>query len=568
MSEDRPPVPGPALAETLLGLERRLARLEAHLALPALESVASPPALESVAPPSAPLSTGAPEASSPVARPAADGELEFVVGQNWLASVGILVLTCGVGFALLLPLAGLPPVAPSLAGGVLAAALLLLARRWRTSFELVAGYFRGAGMALLYFSTLRLFFFGATQALDIGSVFGRLLLAGVVIANLAVALRQRSVALLGLAILTGLVTAVAVGSPYFVFVGVALLLALAAYAAVDHDWPWLLLFVIPAAYFAHLLWLLNRPWSGRSLEIVAKPEAGLFSVLAYVLLIAMGSYRRRDRSEEDPATVLAVLLNCGAGYGLFSLATMGAAPAAFGPAHLAAAVVFLGLAVAFWRSETSRISTFFYAMTGYLALSVALVKLVPIPALFVWLSAQSLLVVATALWFRSKLIVVGNFFIYAGIVLAYVTVVMEESGISIGFGVVALLTARILGWQQERLELRTEMMRNAYLASAFIVFPYSLYHLVPRAYVTVSWVGVAVTYYLMNLIVRSPKYRWMGHLTLLLTALYVIVIGIFQLAPAYRIASFLVLGTVLLGVSLIFTQVRSRKKGAAPGAED
>jgi hypothetical protein len=225
--------------------------------------------------------------------------------------------------------------------------------------------------------------------------------------------------------------------------------------------------------------------------------------------------------------------------------------------------VFLGLALAFWRSEASRIATFFYAMTGYLALSVALARLIPVPNLFIWLSAQSLLVVATALWFRSKLIVVGNFFIYVAIVAAYAAVAKDESGISIGFGVVALLTARILRWQQERLELKTELMRDVYLASAFIVFPYSLYHLVPRAFVTVSWVGVAVAYYMMNLIVRSPKYRWMGHLTLLLTALYVIVIGIFQLSPAYRIGSFLVLGTVLLVVSLIFTMVRSRRKSAA-----
>lgn len=262
---------------------------------------------------------------------------------------------------------------------------------------------------------------------------------------------------------------------------------------------------------------------------------------------------------------MAVLLNCGTGYGLFLLATMGTTPAGYGPAHLAAAVVFLGLALVFWRNEGSRISTFFYAMTGYLALSVALVDLVPIPNLFIWLSAQSLLVVATALWFRSKLIVVGNFFIYLAIVVAYTAVERNETGISIGFGVVALLTARILRWQQERLELKTEMMRNAYLASAFIVFPYSLYHLVPRVFVTVSWVSVAVAYYLMNLIVRSPKYRWMGHLTLLLTALYVIVVGIFQLSSAYRIGSFLVLGTVLLAVSLAFTLVRERKRRAAAG---
>lgn len=555
MNEDHARRPEPSLADTLHLLERRLARIEAQLELAPLESATAPRTADS-------HGAGEPTASS---HESVEGDLEFVVGQNWLASVGVLVLTCGVGFALLLPLAGLPAAAPSAAGFVVAAFLWLLSHRWRRSFELVAGYFRGAGMGLLYFATLRLFFFGATHVLDIDSTAGRALLVGVVLVNLAVALRERSAWLLGLAIFTGMVTVVAVGPPYFVFAGVALLLALAAYAVVRHDWPWLLLFVIPAAYLAHLLWLLNRPWSGRSLEIVAKPVAGLSFVLAYVLIIALGSFLRHDRSEEDPPTIIAVLLNCGVGYGLFTLASMGATPALFGAAHLAAAAVFLGLALAFWRHEASQISTFFYAMTGYLALSVALGRLVPVPNLFIWLSGQSLLVVATALWFRSKLIVVGNFFIYAGIVVAYTVVATSESGISIGFGVVALLTARILRWQQERLELKTEMMRNVYLASAFIVFPYSLYHLVPRAFVTVAWVGVAIAYYLMNLIVHSPKYRWMGHLTLLLTALYVIVIGIFQLSAAYRIGSFLVLGSVLLVVSLIFTQVRERKRRAAEG---
>ena len=555
MNNDQAPSAEPALTETLQRLERRLARLEAHLELPPLEPAAASTRV---------ASSDAADTPPPRTEPA-EADLEFVVGQNWLASVGILVLTVGVGFALSLPLAGLPPVVPSLAGFAVAGALLLVARRWRTSFELVAGYFRGAGMGLLYFSTLRLFFFGATNVLDIDSAVGRLLLVGVVAASLAMAARQRSVWLLGLALFTGLVTAVAIGTPAFVFVGVALLLTIGCHAVVRYDWPGLLLFMIPAGYLAHLLWVLNRPWSGRPFAIVAKPVAGLFCVLGYVLIVAMGSFLRRDRSGEDPPTVIAVLLNCGLGYGLFVLTAMGTSPALFGAAHLVAAALFLGLALAFWRSERSRIATFFYAMTGYLALTVALVDLVAIPSLFIWLSGQSLLVVATALWFRSKLIVVGNFFIYLAIVVAYTAVARNETGISIGFGVVALLTARILRWQQERLELKTEMMRNAYLASAFLVFPYSLYHLVPRAFVTVSWVSVAVAYYLMNLIVRSPKYRWMGHLTLLLTALYVIVIGIFQLSPAYRIGSFLVLGTVLLVVSLIFTQVRERKRRAAAG---
>ena len=542
-------------AETIQHLEQRLARIEQHLQFAPLAE-APPPGTGVDNAPAMPTAQAAP------AEPAEE-ELEFVVGQNWFASVGVLALTCGVGFALSLPWPGLPPLVPSVAGFALTAGLLLAARIWNKSFELVAGYFRGAGMGLLFFSTLRLYFFGSTQVLDIDSSGGRLLLLAVVGANLAVALRQKSPWLLGLALLTGLIAAVAVGAPFFVFASVALLAGLVSWAAVRHDWPGLLLFAIPANYLAHLLWLVNRPWSGRPFKIVAEPAAGIIFLLGYTVILAISALRRRDRSAEDPITVLCVLLNCGAGYGLLLLQSLRLESALIAPAHLAAAIAYLGLAVAFWRSEASRISTFFYAMTGYLALSVAIAKTYPVPEVFIWLSGQSLVVVVTALWFRSRLIVVANFFIYVSIVLAYMVVAKQETGISIGFGIVALLTARILNWKMEWLELKTGMMRNAYLASAFIVFPYALYHMVPRAYVSLSWVAVAVAYYLMNLIVHNPKYRWMGHLTLLLTAVYVVFAGLTQLAPTYRIISFLVLGTVLLVVSLIFTRVRARRQPAA-----
>ena len=232
----------------------------------------------------------------------------------------------------------------------------------------------------------------------------------------------------------------------------------------------------------------------------------------------------------------------------------------FVAAHLAASAVLLLLAVAFWLREQSRISTFVYAMTGYMALSMAIFKATPLPDLFVWLSLQSVLVVATAIWFRSRFIVVANFLIYTGIVLAYVVVAKAENGISIGFGIVALVSARILNVQKERLELKSELMRNAYLLSAFIIFPYASYHLVPAKYAGLAWVGVALLYYGMNLLVRNQKYRWMGHGTLLLTALYLVIVGVSRFEPLYRNLSFLVLGTVLVAVSLVFTMLRSRRK--------
>ena len=147
---------------------------------------------------------------------------------------------------------------------------------------------------------------------------------------------------------------------------------------------------------------------------------------------------------------------------------------------------------------------------------------------------------------------------YVGIVLGYIVVAENETGISLGFGLVALVSARILNWQQDRLELKTTLMRNAYLVGAWLVFPYAFYHLVSGKFVALAWVGLALSYYGLNWIVQNQKYRWMGHATLLLTLCYVVVVGTSRFEPVYRVLSFLVLGTVLLIVSLVFTRLRKR----------
>lgn len=542
MSDEQPAMNQASHAETLARLEQRLTRLEIFLSLPPL-----PAAGDSAA-----------ELAPPPAAAAPEEELEYVVGQNWFAGVGIVALTCGVGFALSLPFPRLPAILPSLAGYLLTGGLFLFSHFGRKSFELAALCLRGAGMALLYFSTLRLFFFGATPVLGLDTWLGRLVLLAAVAVNLTLALRRPSRALLILALFTGYLTAVVPNSPLWLFAGLTLLSALVAYASVKRAAPMLPIVAIAGAFFSHLLWMIGNPWAGRPVLVAVAPAVSVYFILAYAAVVGLGSLVRIDRKDEDQAAILTSIFNCACGYGLFLVHTFMAFPTQFVAANFAAAVIFIGLALAFRQRAESRISTFFYAMTGYMALSMAILRAFAAPEVFVWLSLQSLVVVATALWFRSRFIVVANFFIFVVIVIGYMFTTGQESGISLGFGVVALLTARILNWQRERLELKTALMRNAYLACAFVVFPYALYHLVPRVYVSVAWVGVAVVYYLMNLIVRNVKYRWMGHLTLLLTVLYVLIIGVAQLAPTYRIFTLLVLGSVLLAVSLIFTRLRSR----------
>lgn len=492
-------------------------------------------------------------------------EFEFEVGGNWFARGGIFALAVGGALMLSLPYSGLPSSVPSIVGMAVAAGLFGLAHAWQRSFELVANYIRGAGMALLWFATLRLFFFGAQPALATDSTLGRALLVLVTVINFAVAFRRGSPRLATLALATSLLSAVAIGAAWPLM---ATILALSfVVAATFRRGNWSLFWLAgttlgPVAYF---VWAIGNPLRGGAFHFEAEPRLAPVVLLLSALVLAVGGLRRGNKEHESMLDGGIAALNCGFGYTVFLVHIAGAFQADFVFAQLSASVMFLGLAVLIWIRIRSYSETFFYAMTGYVALSMAIIKLSAVPDVFVWLSLQSVVVVATAVWFHSRFMVVANFLIYVAIFLSYVLIQERETGISIGFGVVALTSARILNWQKGRLELKTEMMRNAYLLGGFLIFPYALYHLVPGAYVGLAWVGLALVYYALNLIIRSKRYRWMGHATLLLTMLYLVIVGTRQFEPVYRVASFLALGTVLLAVSLIFSRLRLRRGDKTPG---
>ena len=525
------------VVETLARLEQRLARVEEMLGV-----VDVPEEERSLR--ATPLS--------------ADGEFEMAVGQNLFAKVGIVVLAIGAALTLSLPWHGLPAVVPSAAGWLLAGGLFVLAGWLHEALPLIARHFRGAGMALLFFATLRLCYFGVEPLFAPASVAAASSLAFAVAINLVIGWWRKSVFLTGLAMLTGYAAALGVGTPWYVFGMVTVLTLVAGLAARKHDWPWLVVFASPCAFLTYLLWAIGNPVVGNRPEVVAGPIAGVWFLLGWMAMSGIAMTARRDRATEGPVAQVGSVLNCG-GYILFLLHALVRYGDAFVFANVAASLVLLGIAVMFWVRERSQFATFIYAMTGYAALSMALIKASAVPELFVWLSAQSLLVVTTAIWFRSRFIIVANFVIYLAVVACYMVLVEKETGISLVFGFVALTSARILKLQKDRLALKTELMRNAYLTSAFIVFPYALYHIVPRAWVALSWVGTALFYYVMNLLTKARKYRWLGHNTLLLTVVYILVMGIGKLQGTQRIVSFLVLGTVLLVVSLAFTMIRARQ---------
>ena len=416
---------------------------------------------------------------------------------------------------------------------------------------------------ILYVAALRLHFWGGEAVIASRTAVVMLLLV-VVALQLITAVRRNSVSLSGLSLLMGYGVALISDQPYLLFMIVALMAAATAYLNIKYGWQNLIFLGIFLSYLSHFLWFLNNPLLGHPLQLVESPFGNVYFVLIYMAIFALGILYRHPSLPENARTISSAFFACFGGYGLFLILTVLKFPAHLALSHVLASLLLLGAAMLFWKREQSRYATFFYAMSGYAALSVAIIARFESPDFFVWLSWQSIVVISTAIWFRSKFIIVANFFIFLLILLAYVIVAGKVSTVSIGLGIVALLSARILNWQKDRLELRTDFMRYAYLVTAFFIFPYALYHSVPEAYVALSWIGVSVFYYLMSVWLKNNKYRWMALLNLILTVLYLFVMGSSQLDPVLRVVSFLILGVVLLLISLAYNRMRMKRETKAP----
>ena len=525
----------------LKALEERISRIEAHLAL---EEEARE----------------APRTAAPLTGEQAEDALEFQLGQNWFAKTGIVVLALGIIFLLTFPYESLPPFFPSLVGYFLVAGIVGLSHYWRRTYDQVSRYLLGGGLLLAYFTTLRLTYFG-TEPVITSTTGITALLVVVVAVNLTVAARRKSPWLIAQHLTLGYVTALIGEEPWFVFLAVTTVSVVAVGFAIRYRSRALILYSIPVAALTHFLWSINNPLLGNTIQFISSPEINLLFLLVCAAVFGAGGLLLERKEPENLAAIAIPLLNAFSAYGVFLILALGPFAAHAGSWHLAASLLFLALSVVAWVRGEHKYAPFVYAMVGYFALSVAIVTQFGFPNSFIWLCWQSVIVISTAVWFHSRLMIIANFAIFLMIFLGYLVWGGAISAVSISYGVVALLTARILNWQRNRLELKTEYMRNAYLVCALLFNPYALYHTVPSGYVSLSWLALALFYYIASRLLKNRKYRWLALLTTSLTIGYVFIVDMMGFNPTLRIISFLILGSALLAISMIYS--RKRAKSAA-----
>ncbi len=483
--------------------------------------------------------------------------LEYKIGEFWLAQVGSVVLLLGLAFLISYPFKTLPPILITALGYVSVALVFGLSKYWKKNFQYLSRILFGGGLFLLYFTTLRLHFFTANPLIASKSV-GIAAVVVILFVLLYVVNKQKNEMLTGLVIFLCLSTALIIDAGHFTLATIAVSSAITSYFVIRNNWNALFVTGLLMTYLAHLIWLFNTPVLGRALHFVPEHHFNLFYSFVYLACFSCANLWRDKESYTDFFEMSLATLN---GFGFLLLNALviikyfeSQIPFYF----LLSTVMLLSVAVLRWMYHGSKYASAMYACLGFMALSIAIFSEFSRPDYFIWLSWQSLLVISTALWFRSRIIIVVNIFIYLGIFLAYLQLATSNGFVNVSYALVALISARVLNWQKEQLNLKTDLIRNAYLVSTFIIVLYGLYHAVPENYISLSWLGAAIFYFIMSVILHNIKYRWMAILTILAMLMYVIFIDMSKLGAEYRILLFVATGIILLAVSFIYSKHKKK----------
>jgi hypothetical protein len=188
-----------------------------------------------------------------------------------------------------------------------------------------------------------------------------------------------------------------------------------------------------------------------------------------------------------------------------------------------------------------------------MAMSIALYGFVGLPKVYLLLSVQSLLVVSMALWFRNRLIIVMNSLLFLTILIVYLLSSKSVDSVSICFVFIALISARIINWKKSRLQIKTDMIRNLYMIEGFFMMLFALLHVVPKQFVTFSWTMAALLYFIISLILKNIKYRYMALGTMICAAFYLFIIDLARIELIYRVLALLFLAAISIGISIYYT---------------
>ena len=477
------------------------------------------------------------------------------IGEYGLAQIGVIVLLTGMAFLISYPFDFLPSFVASMIGYAAVGGFLTISRIWRHSHTYVANILHFGGLLLAYFATLRLHYFSQNPLIK-SDFLGFMITLAVLIAAFYLSVQRgtkiQSFIFSSLIYLTALFSIHAhltlISLTGAVFLGIAIF--------IKYDWPWILTSTIFLAYLTHIIWLFNTPVLGNPLQVIDGHYFNLLYLVIYGSALTISHLFNRKYIKTEFEAMTTILSMCGF-FLIGALNILIFFKQYTGLLSFLTFVLFITIAILYWISVKDNYSTSYTASFSFIALSASILVQFSSPNYFLWLGLQSLMVIVTAIWFRSRIIILANVLIFLIIYIGYLVTASSDNLVNLSYAVTSLASARILNWKRDRLNLKTDFIRNTYLVLAFMIVLFGLYHAVPSQFVSISWLGAALFYFALSIVLHNIKYRWMAIFTIFAMIFHIFIIDMSKVDAVYRIVLFLVVGLVLLGVSLLYGKYKT-----------
>jgi hypothetical protein len=419
---------------------------------------------------------------------AEDGWLESRIGRIGLAWLGIIVLLFGIIFLTEYLITREQLILSSISGYLAVAVLYVFSRYIKKHNDSLSSMSIFIGQIILFYVTVRLHFFSANPLIT-GKYFAIGLMLVVVGFQTYIALRNRSQMHGALAVSFLMISALLTDVPHFMLPLVTAGALFSVLTFRNYEWRGLLLFAIISSYLAFFLWMFGNPLAGHQMQAITEHKYGYLYLFAIGTSYSILPLLRKSDGSSDDFIALSTIIHGTLFTLLLILVTFRFLSEGYVGVFATISAICLIYSVILKSKPDVKFGSAFFALYGFMAMSVAFYDFTGLPRVYIFLALQSLVVVSLALWFRNRLIIIMNSLLFVFILFVYMVFSEKLTGANFAFAFVSLLSARIINWKKERLSIKTDLIRNLYLVEAFVMVLFALFHAVPGQFVTLSWIA-------------------------------------------------------------------------------
>lgn len=485
--------------------------------------------------------------------------IESRIGRFGLAWLGNIVLLFGITFLTQYMMNLGYRFFSFLIGYIASASIFLLADYIKKANVHLAFIFRINALVLLFYFTVRLHFFSFSSIIP-GKIISIFMLLILVALQVYLSIRNESQPFAALAVFFALATAILGDTTNLTLPIVMITAAGVVYIYRRFNWEPLLIITIFLTYFIFFLWLFGNPLSGHTMEMITEHHFGIIYLFGLGVCFSIVSLFRKKDSVSDDFLISVIIINGILFTFLLLLMVLRFFSTDYVNLFTVITISALIFSIILHSKSDWNFASAFYALYGFMAMSIALYGIFGLPGVYLLLSVQSLLVVSMALWFRNRLIIVMNSLLFLTILIIYLLSSKNVNGVNFCFALIALISARIINWKRSRLYIKTDMIRNLYMIEGFFMMLLALLHAVPKQFVTFSWSMAALLYFVISLLLKNIKYRYMALGTMICSAFYLFIVDLARIEIIYRVLALLFLAVISIGISIYYTN-RVKKAG-------